>query len=91
MFSLFIDEGEEKAVEGSEKKKKKEKRKTEEKDVEDQEEEKSKKSKVVEEETTTDNDNVGLMSNNLEAQEKQLGLRLVSSVMGQDEPRSLLL
>ncbi|WZZ13796.1 hypothetical protein YC2023_106885 [Brassica napus] len=51
-------EGEEKAVEGSEKKKKKEKGKTEEKDVEEQEEEKSKKGKVVEEETTTDNDNI---------------------------------
>ncbi|WZY83708.1 hypothetical protein YC2023_030092 [Brassica napus] len=56
------DEGEEKAVEGSEKKKKKEKRKAEEKDEEVEEEEekskkKKKKSKVVEEEVTTDNGN----------------------------------
>lgn len=60
--SLFIDEGEVKAVEGSEKKKKKEKRKAEEKDEEVEEEEekskkKKKKSKVVEEEVTTDNGN----------------------------------
>ncbi|WZZ42385.1 hypothetical protein YC2023_038644 [Brassica napus] len=56
------DEGEVKAVEGSEKKKKKEKRKAEEKDEEVEEEEekskkKKKKSKVVEEEVTTDNGN----------------------------------